>query len=237
MISRLFKGIIFDLDDTLYREIDFFRSGFSEVARKLEARGVGNSRDTCGLLEDILFNEGRDFIFEKAAVRLGFSESWVRELVELFREHIPSIELADDAKRVLPLLKRTYLLGCVTDGHARVQRRKIEALGVAPLFDAVVVADDLGRGHWKPDPLPFKVCCGQLGLTTGETVYVGDNVERDIQGAKNLGMRSVLLRREDAYFTLRPASTEHSADVEITTLYQLGDALARLLYKSIRSYK
>jgi putative hydrolase of the HAD superfamily len=56
---------------------------------------------------------------------------------------------------VLPRLRRIYGVGCVTNGRAVVQRNKLRGLQAGDLFDAVVVADELGREYWKPHPLPL----------------------------------------------------------------------------------
>ncbi len=53
--------------------------------------------------------------------------------------------------------------------------------------------DDAG-GHLKPDPRPYKVALEKLGLKPGEVIFVGDNPNRDILGAKRLGIRTVLAK-------------------------------------------
>jgi putative hydrolase of the HAD superfamily len=224
----MIRAILFDLDDTLYVEGHFFQSGFSVVASELESRGVGGKREIAGMLAAIHFHEGREKVFQKAAERISFPEEWIPQLVEVFRSHQPRISLAPDACSMLPLLRGKYHLGCVTDGWAEVQRRKVAALGVTEFLDSLVVADDMGREFWKPNPLPIHRCCELLGVSFVEAVLVGDNPERDIKGARNAGMRSIRVRRRDSYFYSVDCVPPDVADFEVSDLADLEHMLAQL---------
>ena len=232
MSTARFKAVIFDLDDTLYEERLYFRSGFSVVAKYLEQRGVGPCGKTAELLDGFHHLEGMQRVFQKLAARLGFSEDWVPEIVELFRSHRPVIELAADARELLPRLHASHRLrlGCVTDGWLAVQRRKVEALGVEPLLDTLVIADEWGgRDFWKPHPKPFHTCCARLGVEPGETVFVGDNPERDMVGARRAGLASIRIRRPGGYFTTAEfGESEARSDFDIRQLTELEPLLARL---------
>lgn len=218
----MMKAVIFDLDDTLYVEAEFFRSAFSVVAKELEVRGVGNAKSVYRLLETIHINEGRDRVFNKAAYRLGFPERWVPELVEIHRSHLPSINLAPEVPSVLADLRKRYCLGCITDGIGEVQQRKIVALGVSSLLDSVIITGYLGREHWKPDSLPFRLCCEELGIEPVEAVYVGDNPERDIAGARRVNMISVRIVRPTSWFCdYESCKPEEEPDFYIRDLTEL----------------
>ena len=224
-MSSTVKAVIFDLDDTLYVEGDFFRSGFSAVGTELEKRGVGRRSEIASMLIEIHFNEGREGVFQKAAARIPFPAEWISDLVTLFRSHEPNIKLAPDVCRLLRLFRAEYRLGCVTDGWAEVQRRKLSALGMEAFFDALVIADDFGRAFWKPDPLPFKTCCKLLEVSASEAVFVGDNPERDMKGARNAGIRSIRVRRQDSYFYAIDCTPPDLADLEIQHIAELQAAL------------
>jgi putative hydrolase of the HAD superfamily len=215
------QAIIFDLDDTLYEERFFFRGGFAAVGHELERRGVGSAAEVASLLENWHHAESRGGVFQKLAALLGFPEEWIAELVTLFRSHEPSIALCDDATVVLPRLRQHYRLGCVTDGWAHVQRRKIQALRIEEYVDAILVADDYGREYWKPHPRPLEECCGLLGVTPDQVLMVGDNPDRDMAAARSAGMRSVRLRRADGYFARSECAEVARADFEISDLYGL----------------
>ena len=222
------KSVIFDLDDTLYEERNYFSSGFAVVSEYLERRGVGPRGVTAELLNRFHHAEGRQEVFQKLAARLSFPDEWVPDLVQLFRLHRPDIALAADAREVLPRLRATthLRLGCVTDGWLAVQRRKIEALVVEPLLDALVISDEFGRDFWKPHPKPILACCARLGVRPSEAVFVGDNPERDMMGARRAGMACIRIRRPGGYFTGTDfAGTDARADFEVRQLTELESLL------------
>ncbi len=222
----MIRAVLFDLDDTLYPEGEFYRSGFAWVAEELERRGIGPATSTREVMESIHFNESRDGVFDKVAARIGFPADWVPELVGLFHKHRPRVSLPEKSKQLLARLRPQYRLGIVTDGHAAVQRRKIESLGVEPLVDAIVVADDLGREHWKPHPLPLLTCCKMLGVDAAESVFVGDNPERDMQCARNAGAVGVRLRSGDGYFNDNDEPASAAAAFEIGDVCELENVLS-----------
>ncbi|OGP59717.1 MAG: hypothetical protein A2V67_02915 [Deltaproteobacteria bacterium RBG_13_61_14] len=228
----IIRAILFDLDDTLYLEKEFFQSGFAVVAAELEARGIGSAGEIQILLERIHLGEGRERVLNKAAARLPFPESWVGELVDRFRAHAPKIQIQPEDYEVLRCLRQQYRLGCITDGFSAVQRRKIQALGIQDFFNALVIADELGRQYWKPHPLPFLTCCQQLQVPPAQAVFVGDHPERDIQGARRAGLTSIRIRREQSYFFYRVSSGPERADFEISRLSELEGILQHLQGKA-----
>ena len=223
-------AIIFDLDDTLYPERDYVLSGFDAVARWIEVRAgadAGNTR--AGLVE--LFDGGakRDAFDRWVSARRLPDAISVESMVRVYRDHDPLIELAPQTRALLTDLREHHRLGLITDGRADVQRRKLEALGVAELVDATVVTAQLGAGFSKPHPAAYQVALGRLDVDAAQAVYVADNPVKDFIGARSVGVASVRLRRHNGiYADLEPASHEHEPDLEITDLQHLPAALATL---------
>jgi putative hydrolase of the HAD superfamily len=215
------KAVLFDLDDTLYEEDQFYRSGFAVVGDYLEKRGVGRAEETLALLEHWHNQADRRKVFQKLAEQLGFPFDWIPEMVAVFRAHRPRISLAPDAFAVLPRLRSDYRLGCVTNGWAEIQRRKIEALGLAQRLDAIIIADDFGIEFWKPHPRPFLECCGRLQISPRESLFVGDDPERDIRGARAAGLACVRLRRPGGHCAAcETTAPDTQADVTFHNLYE-----------------
>jgi putative hydrolase of the HAD superfamily len=109
----------------------------------------------------------------------------------------------------------------VSDGHLEVQRRKVDALGLAAWVDAVVLTDEFGRDLWKPHPHAFRECCARLGVFPGDVVVVGDNPERDMRGARAATLPSIRIKRPDGYYSRFPAAPGDEADWEIASLDEL----------------
>lgn len=187
------RAVIFDLDDTLYSEIEFVRSGFREAAHYLAAEFAGNEGALFGRMCEILEAEGRGRVFDTLLNEMGlYSEARVRLLVMLYRSHRPAISLYPSAVRLIAGLREMgALLGLVTDGMASVQRNKIRALGVERVFEAIVCTDELGRDCWKPSVIPFRIALELLDVAPGEAVYVGDDPSKDFTGPNSLGMMTI----------------------------------------------
>lgn len=215
-------AVLFDLDDTLYLERDFFLGGFEAVAGELHCRGVDGPEPLAEQLL-LLHLEQRDGVFDRAASLMGFPKEWVADLVSLFRLHEPVIELSAEVPAVLrSLQERSIRLGVVTDGIADVQRRKVASLGIRSFVDSIVIADDFGRDRWKPDPYAFRRCVQELQATPETVLVVGDHPDRDMRGARNAGLTSVRIRRPGGYFSDRQTQ-DVRADHEIVDLRQLID--------------
>lgn len=229
----MIRAVLFDLDDTLYPEGQFYRSGFAVVADWLADRGAGRRERIARTLDELHFNGGREHVFDRAATVLGFPSQWVPELVWLFHSHLPQLELPASTIHVLGELCPHYRLGIVTDGHGAVQRRKLDALRLWGRVDGTVITDDLGRRYWKPSPVPFVSCCRSLRTRPHEAVFVGDNPRRDILGARRAGLFAVRLRRADGYFRDDEDLPEAPPHATISNLMELPSLLAN--WESIRT--
>ncbi len=223
----MLKAVVFDLDDTLYPERAFVYSGFRAVAMwAAERTGVPCAEGFAELRA--LFDAGqRGDIFDRWLAQRGLAAVRVEQLVEVYRGHWPAIALYPD---VLPCLARTRLRrALLTDGYLAVQRRKVEALGIAGHFETVVYSDVWGREAWKPSPRPFAAALEQLAVDGPEAVYVADNPIKDFVGARQLGMWTVRVRRPDGlYRALEPPTPNHAPHAEVPGLTELEALLAAL---------
>ncbi len=188
--------VVFDLDDTLFPESEFVRSGFWAVGAWMQTeRGVVGF----GAAAWRRFEAGeRKRAFDEALAELEVASEprLVEQLVSIYRGHRPQIALFPEAVEVLDTLCGHYRLGLITDGYAATQRRKIAALEIEPLFDKIVVTDELGRENWKPSRVPFLAVMEALGCGGDECAYVGDNPTKDFVAPNELGWLTVRVRRE-----------------------------------------
>ena len=224
------SSIVFDLDDTLYAEREYVRSGFGAVASWIAPQvGVDEAAAFNGLWE--LFDRGeRGDIFDRWLVGVKANpETHVSNMVRVYREHVPALRLRDGAGSLLERLRGRYRLGLVTDGPLVMQRRKVEALGLDKLVDIVVYSDEGGRHAWKPHPWAFERVLERLGAPANTAAYVADNPIKDFLGARRAGLLSIRVRCEDGlHRSLEPASSEHAPDLEIGSLDELEPLLNML---------
>lgn len=188
--------IVFDMDDTLYPEADFVRSGHRAVAERVwqdlrvDIEPELRRRFAAGQRGDLMSAA-------LAALDVDAPQDYVgRVLVPIYREHAPAIRPHVETVPVLTELRaRGHRLALLSDGWAEVQRRKLAALGLAGLFDEIVITDELGRDAWKPSPVGFERILIALGVAGDAAMYVSDNPHKDFAGPHRLGMRTVRIVR------------------------------------------
>lgn len=216
--------LIFDLDDTLYPEVDFVLSGYRAVAERVW-------RDHRVDIEPELrrrFALGqRGDLFTPALRMLGAQadETYVREtLVRIYRGHVPTIRPYAEAADVLQQLAADgHAIALLSDGWADVQRRKFEALRLPDVFAAVVFTDELGRDAWKPSPRGFEHLLELTGHRGSDAAYIADNPAKDFVAPRQLSM--------DTFRLIRP-DTEHGAALARPRAHDASwrlDSLAQLL--------
>jgi putative hydrolase of the HAD superfamily len=226
------RAVVLDLDDTLYPEAAYVRSGFRAVAaRAQETLGVPAAEGEAELVA--LFEEGvrRDTFDRWLAARGLGGDVAVGDLVAAYRAHAPEIAPFPGAGALLRRLRADdSAVGLLSDGDPAVQGRKLDALGLRDAFDAIVVTGELGPDAGKPSPRGFEaVLRGLGGAPPGEAVYVSDNPAKDFVGARRAGMRSIRVRRPGGiYAHLEPETPEHAPDAEVSGLDEVPSALERL---------
>jgi putative hydrolase of the HAD superfamily len=139
-----------------------------------------------------------------------------RDLVDLWREtRLAALSVYPETVSVLDWLSREVPLALVTNGLSRLQREKLELTGLSRYFASVVVAEEVGSA--KPDPAMFHETLGRLQLGASEAVMVGNDLERDIVGARSAGLATVQITRVDG------AADQHS-------IANLRDLVGRLRF-------
>lgn len=218
---------VFDLDDTLYLERDFVKSGFRAVddwaQRELDVRRVfdtawglfeGGTRGTT--LTDAFDALGRPLTAEETSAA-----------VRLYRTHSADIRLCADAADLLSRLSNDGVRhGILTDGPADCQRAKLHALGLNSRHCLVAVTDEHGPAWHKPNTAAFAHLQSALGTTAVECTYIADNPRKDFLGPKRLGWRTVrIVRRLGLHAHID--STPGEVDITIDSLDELSYELER----------
>jgi putative hydrolase of the HAD superfamily len=217
------RAAIFDLDDTLYERDQFVQSGFAAVADAVERRfGVPSSWSLATLQRALgSGHAGREL--QALCAGHGLPDSLIPELVEVIRRHEPVLALDPAASAVLAQLRADcWRLGILTNGLPLTQRAKVEALGLEARVDAVLYAEEHAPGG-KPSRAAFDAVLNALGAPAGQTVFIGDDLVRDIQGARAAGMSTIRIVSARG---LRP--TDGDADV-IAMLEEVPVAAGRLV--------
>lgn len=217
------RGIIFDLDDTLYPMEHFRLSGFGAVARHVEEQDAVPALRVFDVLCTVhRHNPGREY--QALAGQLGLPASRSGEWLAVHRSHAPAIRLEPGVADLLARLRSDgWRLGILTNGDPATQRRKLAALGVLPLVDACLCAEEHALGG-KPARACFEDMRSRLGTEAHRTVHVGDDPVADVGGARRAGMKTVRVRTERC-----PAPLPADADLVIDAVEELAIAAAHLI--------
>lgn len=205
----------FDLDDTLYKEIDFVHSGFRAVAEEFPSavreeiyRALVEARQTAP-----------GSVFDVVSTRFGSNVTSAR-MLSVYRNHVPSIRLEDGAADLIHSLKEQGThLALVTDGRSVTQRNKINALGLKDTFEVVVISEEIGSS--KPSTGNFVAAASQRRFA--HSYYLADNPSKDFTGPNSLGWTTLMLIDDGRNIHPQeiPANASDSAHTSIAALHHV----------------
>ncbi len=223
--------VVFDLDDTLYDEVEYCRSGFAAVAKFLAGgEGVPAAGNIFAALWNQFMAGNRSKTFNAALDELGikYDKQRIAELVGIYRNHVPAITLPPDSEEVLRKLRAKYTLGLLTDGFLPAQQLKVQALGIEKYFESIVYTEQLGRESWKPSAAGFEKILRDMGARPENAVYVADNEQKDFIAPNRLGLATVQLLRPARIHTpgcAAPGAAAHHVIGQIGELPGLVETL------------
>lgn len=202
MMQSLSNTVIcLDLDDTLYKEIDFLKSAYKEVATY-----AGYPEAASQMLE---WHYAKENVFQKLIETYGLLMT-VADCLNIYRNHYPDISLEIDVKEFLIDLKDADAkLGLISDGRSITQRNKIKALGIEDLFDIIVISEEFGSE--KPDERNYRIVMEKYPERSNY-VYIADNPSKDFVSPNYLGWRTVCI--------LDDGRNIHKQDFKLSMKYQ-----------------
>ena len=213
LANRKILAVIFDLDNTLIQSKKGARQGLKTVARILAKR---LSQEGFHLSEQSLFRRlhfidlemhGRKFLYNRdvwwetllrdlRAPRVR--ASWIHPTtLRYWQTYAKSSPLFSDTMTTIHRLKEAgYRIAMVSDsdGTPGMKMRRIRRQPFLKYLETIVVAGE-DTPNVKPSEAPFRLVAKRLGLRPIDCVYVGDNPNTDIEGAKGVGMLMILIKR------------------------------------------
>ena len=110
-------------------------------------------------------------------------------------------------RSVLDALATRYPLAVVTDGQSAWARAELRAVGLDGYFDPIVVSGD--HGYRKPDRRLFEHALAPLGVAAQHAVYVGNDMHRDVYGAREAGLSTIMFVSGQGTQTYRDTRPDH----------------------------
>lgn len=206
-MQKTYKHIFFDLDRTLW---DFDASAdeaFFKIYEKfdLKKRGVASVekfKQYYTLHNEFLWGLYREGKLEKEVLRglrfrrtleeFGIEDDALAEQIGNYYVEISPllVHLFPNAIEILEYLHQKYELHIITNGFSEVQFTKLRSSGMEQYFREIITSEEAGVK--KPDPLIFSYAFNRTKAKAGESLMIGDDVEVDIAGARQIGMDQVL---------------------------------------------
>lgn len=180
--------IVFDLDDTLYKEISYLKSGYKNIAKELTPI---IKKD---IYEEMLksYYSGEN-VFERIIKKYSDGNKKINKeiLLKSYREHEPQIILNIETQRFLKLLSHKKIpCGLITDGRSISQRNKLKALQLIGYFKDIIISEEFGSE--KPDKRNFLYF--QDKYPEKKFVFIGDNTDKDFLVPAQLGWFTICLK-------------------------------------------
>jgi len=217
-----FKGIIFDLDNTL---LDRTKS-FGQFTTKLLQQYFNHLEDTIELYNTIIdldqdgYRDKKE-LFAQLVDEFPWNERPnVQELMAFYEaEYVNSAVVMEHAREVLSFLRGKYKTALITNGRTMIQYGKIDHLGIRGEFDTILVSEEVNVK--KPNPLIFNMALERLQLPPEQCIYIGDHPVNDVEGAAAIGINTIWIQANQPWRENIKAKPLHT----ITQLNELLEIL------------
>jgi putative hydrolase of the HAD superfamily len=215
----MIKGIIFDLDNTL---VDFTRFKENSIRSAIESMidaGLKIDPETAyKKIFQIYEEKGWEYqrVFDDFLIEvMGYIDYKILAsgIVAYRRAKEGSLVLYPNVTRtLLNLVKKGIKLAVVSDAPALQVWTRLVQMNLHHIFDVVITFDDTGKR--KPDPEPFLKALEKLNLKPNEVIMVGDWAERDIVGAKKVGIKTIFAKYGNTFGTINSGADWEINDIE-----------------------
>lgn len=231
----MFKGVIFDIDGTLYdyqtsdtlamKHFCAFVEKNLGITEKTFRENYAAARQIIrGRLKDTAAQHSRVLLIQTALELLG--KNSFTHLLEMYDVYwncfLDNMVPYDGTADFLRELKRSGVkIATCTDMTAHIQYRKLRRLDLDKFIDFMVSSEE--TGFEKPAPIMFNLALQKLKLPANEVAYFGDALERDIRGAANVGIKPFwfidgrIVEDGDEFTKIRSYRDEKLAKIFFTT--------------------
>ncbi len=214
------KVLVFDLDDTLYNELDFVNLGFVNVSKFLSKKYNINQSEIYNYMLKFFIKYGRDKIFDRTLSYYNiYTKILLRSCINIYRYSFRNILLKPESKFLLENLYKKRNLYLVTDGNKNVQKNKIKLLKISKYFKKIFITHNYGIRYAKPSIHCFKKICHLENIAFKDLIYIGDDPSKDFV---NLNKKnSLTIRILNGRCKNMKVKKSYDAKIKIKTLKKL----------------
>ena len=195
-----------------YQGIDLHRYELRELYFQLLKEQLRTSQerypefDAVGIWRSIIEDHQTDFTRALPAAKL---EQIPLSLAELARGvSRRRLGLYPYVREVLDVLRERYPLAVVTDAQSAYARSELHKVGLLGYFDPIIVSGD--HGYRKPDPRLFRLALDGMAVAAENTLYVGNDMYRDIYGAREARLTTVMFDSDQGEKTYRDCTPDYT---------------------------
>lgn len=213
------KVIIFDLDDTLYNEIDYVYSGFKAVSSYFSKYYELEVNTFYHHMLDLLQKNGRGNVFDDILSQYNiYSKKNVKKALSVYRTHKPEISLSKQTKELLRYYNSKNIpIYIITDGNKIVQSNKITSLNLDKFVKKSFITHRYGKIHSKPSTYCFEKIAKLEKVNFHDIIYIGDNINKDFVNIKKLGFRTIRIINGMFKDVIQPLQYHAEIDIENLT--------------------
>jgi putative hydrolase of the HAD superfamily len=169
--------------------------------------------DAVGIWHRIIDQHQTDFTHSLPAAKLEQMPLFLTEMSRGISRH--KLGLYPYALEVLDALHGRYPLAIVTDAQSAYARAELHRVDLLRYFDTIIVSGD--HGYRKPDGRLFQFALDGMKVAREHAIYVGNDMHRDIFGAREAGLTTVMFDSDQG----KKAYRDCVPDYTITDLREL----------------
>lgn len=191
MDLKNFKAIVFDLDDTIYSEIEYLKKAYKYISHKVfenEKRINLSVNDIYYFLIKTFINDGRHNIYQKMCSRFNILKFSIEDFLNCLRT-VPleynELPIYAPIHEIITINHTKKLLFIMTNGNEKQQENKIKALNI-PYKNKirVIFSSSLGSKFEKPNSFFLDKILSENNLVSSDVIFFGDS-EIDKEAASN----------------------------------------------------
>ncbi len=223
----MIKAVVFDLDNTLVDFMKMKKRAIEEAIPAMIDAGLEITAEKADKIIDEIYKEQGieyqqvfDVFLQRVLKKVDYKILSAGIVAYRRAREAALIPYPHVYSTLNKLAKMGILMGILSDAPVKEAWLRLAFLNFHHIVDAVVTFDDTGER--KPSPKPFMKMLEKLEVDPGEALMVGDWAERDVIGAKNVGMKTAFARYGDTFDT-----GEHNADYELKDIAELIDIIKK----------
>ncbi|SFG75050.1 FMN phosphatase YigB, HAD superfamily [Lachnospiraceae bacterium C7] len=212
--SEGIKVVIFNLDNTLYPEIDYIQSGCKAVAEK-----------ACSIFRGAVYEQVYEELVEKTVAKKPAIQQLVKQFatglsikrqydltqmfINTYRQHNPKIGMTSETNELFDEIRRRGLqIGIITDGRGDIQRKKLEKLGLIndARISEIIITDELAgktgnpSAFRMPNPIAFEIIRQRFAVPYHRMIFVSNNMAKDFEAPQRLGIRCLHYKNTESKY-------------------------------------